>query len=281
MRVVATVVAGLAAVVAVRPVAAEPQVVYLRREGGSYTPGATDARRDTSALARQAVVFPPWSPSAEAWSYLVECVADTFAPFDVVVTDVDPGAKPHHEVVIGGDPTQLGQASNILGLAMYPDDCVELPNSVVFVFADQITRLVPEAPLRRTCEVAAQEIGHSFGLDHVLVCDDPMTYRTDCDRKWFQDLEAPCGTFAAAPCHCGGSTQNSFATLMDRIGPSPDEGGGDAVTAGCSLVGRPGGGGMLAALALLVLAWSARGGHRDRAASILDARRTTLPPISR
>jgi len=277
MRVLASFLAGLAVIGSVCPVAAEPAVVYLRREGGTYGPGITDARADTSALAPRTVVFPPWSPSQEAWSYLLECVADTFAPFDVVVTDVDPGAEPHHEVVIGGDPTQLGQANNILGLAMYPGDCIEMPNSVVFVFADQITRLVPDAPLRRTCEVVAQEIGHSFGLDHVLMCADPMTYLTDCDQKRFQDLEAPCGAFAAGPCYCGGSTQNSFATLMERIGPNPEPADEDegAVTAGCSAAGTAGGGGILTAL--LILAAGARAGRRDRARSSLDARRTSLP----
>src|SRR5690349_11135024 len=37
------------------------------------------------------------------WQEIVDCVVDVYAPYDVIVTDVDPGtAIPHHEAVAAG-----------------------------------------------------------------------------------------------------------------------------------------------------------------------------------
>ena len=38
---------------------------------------------------------------------MLQCVKDTYAAFDVTITDVDPGNVPHFEEIIGGTPDQL------------------------------------------------------------------------------------------------------------------------------------------------------------------------------
>ncbi|HLU65751.1 MAG TPA: Ig-like domain-containing protein, partial [Kofleriaceae bacterium] len=72
------------------------------------------------------------------------------------------------------------------------------------------------------CWTVAQETAHGFGLDHEYLCEDPMTYRTDCsDTKWFRDIDAPCGEGGPRSCSCGGSTQNSYRMISDHFGKGP------------------------------------------------------------
>ena len=100
------------------------------------------------------------------------------------------------------------------GLAPLGDGPIH--DAVVFVFASTL-KLKTQA----LCETAAQEIGHAYGLDHVMVCKDPMTYLTGCGAKTFQDVDAPCGERDARACADGGATQNSHQHLLDVLGARP------------------------------------------------------------
>jgi MYXO-CTERM domain-containing protein len=94
-----------------------------------------------------------------------------------------------------------------------PFSCGTINNSIVFTFA-----VVYGTAYRDICETSAQEIAHSFGLDHEHLCSDPMTYLTGCGNKSFQNVAAPCGEYSNRACMCGGNTQNSVALLDQRLG---------------------------------------------------------------
>src|SRR6185503_16308159 len=90
-----------------------------------------------------------------------------------------------------------------------PFSCGVINNAITFSFANIYQGYIPEI-----CWTVAQESAHAFGLDHEYLCEDPMTYRYDCDdRKWFRDVDAPCGEYGGRECSCGGQTQNSFASI--------------------------------------------------------------------
>src|SRR5690606_34079819 len=98
----------------------------------------------------------------------VACVKETFAPFDITITEQDPGDMPHFEALFGGKPSDINDDpsfGNTIGLS--PFDCGEIPNSIVFIFdatgPDPLTQ----------CWTAAQEIAHSFGLEHLFLQKDP------------------------------------------------------------------------------------------------------------
>src|SRR6185295_16018106 len=102
------------------------RTVYMNRYGGIYTQGtALDSSTNTVSY------YPPGGPwdiggftfDDAQWNDLVACVQGIYAPFDVTVTDVDPGSAPHVEAVVGGSPEQLGQPSTTLGLAPKTNDC--------------------------------------------------------------------------------------------------------------------------------------------------------------
>ena len=87
--------------------------------------------------------------------------------------------------------------------------------------ASLVTDVLPDDP-RTVCEVIAQEIAHSFGLDHEMLPADPMTYLDYNGDRTFQDRMVSCGEYADRTCGINGSTcrqrQNSVALLKERLG---------------------------------------------------------------
>jgi hypothetical protein len=218
---------ALALSVVVAPTAAEPAalsapagaVLYMNRHGGVFTPGSEDSRHDRSGIIGDVAVIAPWDVSDEDWAHVMTCVRGQFAPFAIEVTDVDPGDAPHVQSVVGGTAADLGFGPTIGGIAPFRSDCAVIRNPIVFTFAAAL----PDDP-QVVCEVVAQEVGHSFGLDHEYLCEDPMSYLGGCGAKSFQDVDAACGEGEPRPCRveghydCHRETQNSYQLLAERLG---------------------------------------------------------------
>lgn len=210
----------LVAAGAVTPVAAgTTALIYMNRDGGTFSPGQSNASTNRTTLARATVNFPAANLSEGEWSEVMTCVRQQFSRFNVEVTDVDPGATPHYESVVAGSPQLLGMPAGVGGVSPFTSNCDLIPNSIVFTFTD----VLPRDP-QTICEVAAQEIAHSFGLDHEYLCSDPMTYLRGCGAKSFQDVFAPCGEGSPRACaqpgvfNCGYAEQNSVQLLTERVG---------------------------------------------------------------
>ncbi|HTE55216.1 MAG TPA: trypsin-like peptidase domain-containing protein [Kofleriaceae bacterium] len=191
----------------------QPFTVFLNTQGGIYTPGEpNDSRENVTSVPDLPADIPAWPGSEEERAALRTCVAELFGPFGVVVTDEDPGDVPHLEAVIGGDPSQLQLMANVAGVSPFLTNCGVIDDSIVFVFPS-----VVGADPRRLCETVAQEVAHSFGLDHEYLCQDPMTYLTGCGDKSFLFQDSVCGEFEQRECKCGRS-QNSAQLLLERVG---------------------------------------------------------------
>lgn len=215
---------GLEAELSAAPVAqslaaAMPTIVYMNRQGGTFTPGGEDSRMNRSAIIDATGVVAPWTADDDVWADVMTCVRAQLAPFAIDVTDVDPGNVPHVESVVGGAPSDLGFREGVAGISPFTTDCRRILSPIVYVFAE----VLPEKP-QVVCRVASQEIGHSFGLDHEFLCEDPMSYLGGCGPKTFQDVYAPCGEGEGRPCRieglydCGADTQNSYARIAERVG---------------------------------------------------------------
>lgn len=197
----------------------------------------------------------PFSRSEQVWSETLACVKEVFAPFNVVITDQDPGQMPHYEIMVGGTPTQLGFDLGTGGVS--PATCGTIPSSLVFVFD------VWGNNVNELCATAAQEIAHSWALDHVTDPSDPMTYYAYANRRHFKDADVTCGSDCSngygptgeactgtakqtRECSCGtGPTQNSVEMLRSLFGdgtPTPptvaitNPREGQSVTAGFKVV---------------------------------------------
>lgn len=212
------------------PTAAEDpisNIIFLNRCAGGCTifstNGTSDARTNMSSIPMGALgpkAISEFAQGDEAWTALVACVRDVYAPYDIVVTDVDPGESVvHHEAIVAGTAADIGW-SGALGVGLVSGTCQALNNGISFAFANDISTV------EEMCWTVAQESAHTFGMDHAFECSDPLTYLGGCGRKYFRNINAQCGEFAPRTCNCGG-LQNSHLRLLDLFGyndtpvPSP------------------------------------------------------------
>jgi hypothetical protein len=191
-------------------------ILYLNPDGGRYFGAAdNDSRSNRSTIVQNhvgsAIDIPPYPFGAASWANVLACVRDHFAPFDLHVTDVDPGDTPHLETVVGGSSWDMN-VGGLLGIAAMP--CEPVPNLIQFAFAADMGGL-GEGEI---CDTAAQETAHAFGLDHETLCQDVLSYDR-CGPKSFVDANASCGEYGARGCICGGSSQNSYRHLLEWVGP--------------------------------------------------------------
>ncbi|HEY5945303.1 MAG TPA: MYXO-CTERM sorting domain-containing protein, partial [Kofleriaceae bacterium] len=182
---------------------------------------------DHSSIPQGQALLTAWPHGQTAWNNLVQCVRDTYAPFDIEVTDVDPGQADHFEVMVAGNANAIG-VPGAGGVAPFePCDGQLVDNVISFVFAGDVSNQ------DFMCWAAAQESAHVFGLDHLLNAKDPMTYLTPPIKKeGFQNTPSLCGEEMNKPreCYCGGTKQNSYQYLMDTFGPKTLEPASMAIT---------------------------------------------------
>jgi hypothetical protein len=193
------------------------RVIYMNRNGGTYSPGNDNSTLNTSIVPSQTSQVAAWSYGDAAWNQLMTCVRLQYARFDVEVTDVDPGNTPHIESVTGGTPGQVQLPNGIGGVAPFTNDCSVVEQGVTFTFA-----AVYQGDLQAICETVAQETAHALGFDHEFLCADPMTSLGGCGAKAFPDTKASCGEDSARACACGG-TQNSVQGLLQVLGPADNQ----------------------------------------------------------
>lgn len=199
--------------------AALSKVIYLNRTGVTVMPGPSDSRINSSSVTKQPATIPAWNPTDDVWADTVACLEAMFAPFDVELTEVDPGMTPHIEAVFGGHPSLFGMGPRVGGVAPLSSTCAIVENAMVFTFTDI---LVSKGQF--VCETMAQEIAHAYGLDHEMLAADPMSYLKHDEERTFQNEMASCGETVARPCGIGMTScraeQNSYALLLERLGPS-------------------------------------------------------------
>ncbi len=194
------------------------RVLYLNRcaSGCTISPGSDNARAQTSSIVGQTSLVSPFAWGDDTWNQVVQCVKEVYAPYDVEVTDVDPGDMVlHHEAIVAGDPQELGLPNSVGGIA--PSQCVPRNNVISFTFANSYS-----SNAQAICSVIGQETAHSYGLEHAFNCADPMTYLRACGRQFFRDVNAECGEYEPRElCQCGGARQNSHRWLRAVLGANP------------------------------------------------------------
>lgn len=223
---------------AIDPASATSQVnshiIYLNRcagDGCAIVQGNTNSTTSPPHSSLGHGMLSPFSRGDATWNTVVACMREVYAPFNVQITEVDPGTAPHFEIIFGGTPEQIGMAPGIGGVS--PFSCLPfIPNSVVFVF--DVWGDDPE----ELCATGAQEIAHSFALDHAVEPSDPMTYYpyhgrrhymnaqiqcgSDCDKNHRSPLGASCSgaDFEEHACSCGNGaqTQNDVQVISALFG---------------------------------------------------------------
>jgi len=203
--------------------------IYLNNckpAGCPLTPGSNNAPQNRSSVVRQNSTIGAFNGSDAIWQQVVQCVKETYMPFNVnIVTERPPGGN-YHMAIVGGTPAQAQQQNGVLGVS--PFSCGFIENSVSFTFANVLgptaQNPITQADVPELCWTVAQETAHSWGLDHKFDNRDPMTYLGSGPQfKRFQNQAGSCGEYEARACQCGGSSMNSYQDVMDTFGPAaPD-----------------------------------------------------------
>ena len=190
-----------------------PKLVFLNKSGGTYTPGPNDARANITSLVSTTVTHAAFTPAADAWKGLLDCVAQKFARFNIAITDEDPTTKEHVEVVVSGSPTVQPLSTGITSVA--PMTCTVTPNAIAFVSGAYVTSS-PDLG----CAAAVAQVAIAYGLEYVSVCPDALSFPQTCPTAGFSDHELTCGDTTAKPCLCSSAaTQNSFQRMLAVAGP--------------------------------------------------------------
>jgi uncharacterized protein (TIGR03382 family) len=163
--------------------AVNSHVIFLNRcaSGCRINVGNSDSTVDTWPI-NLANTLTPFGYGDTTWNSVVSCVKTVFAPFNVQITETDPGTAPHFEVMIAGSPGDLGFPNNVGGIAPFDCGASFIPNALVFDFAN-----VWQGNVDEICATAAQEIAHAWTMDHVTEPSDPMTYNPYNGVRYFKD----------------------------------------------------------------------------------------------
>ena len=184
--------------------------------GCAVTRGTTSSITNTSSIASANTTMSAWSHGPEAWAQVIECVKETFAPFDITVVTTNPGTAPHFEVMAGGTSQELNPSiEGAGGIAPSINCSANRNNQLAFVFAGQTSNR------QYLCNAIVHEAGHMYGLSHSLDARDPMTYMQLSQPKEWTNAPQTCGTETPQSCSCFSGQQNSFLSLMDTFGLSP------------------------------------------------------------
>jgi len=203
------------------PTLVNSHIVYLnncRPNGCAVKQGPSDdARIDQSAIVPHSGTLSALKSSID-FNAIKSCVTTAMAPFNVTVTDQDPGMVPHFEIMIAGSPGEVGFPAADEGVAQYlcsgaPGSCsgTYIPEALSFAFGNASTL---GGNTTNICGVALQETAHGWTLDHATPSSDPMTYNSYTTPLSFRD-NAPCGS----DCLYTGNT-NAFGVVCSGTGGS-------------------------------------------------------------
>jgi hypothetical protein len=192
-------------------------IVFLNRNGGTFYSGNADDSVTNTAVSLMATSvsdfeFSAWLYNDATWNSVMTTMADIFSPFDILVTDTDPGAVDHIEIVLTND-TSGSVFPGPDGYYVAASNCEGAQRPVVFVFA---TTVGDSAVAIAT--FAAKGVAITQGLDWVTDCDDIMTWDVSCSGDHFSNTDLSCGASVANDCTCGGASQNSYLMLLEKFG---------------------------------------------------------------
>lgn len=176
--------------------------------------GADDNRINRSSVINAgATLNPPRGPVLLLKDDAMTCFRALLAPYNVSVTETDPGSAQHVELMIGRASTDL---SLPMGLSVVgPFACGGTLGAIGFVFGD-----VAGTSSAELCAKMGYQLGSLAGLETAFSCPDVMSTLSTCSTKAFTDVDAGCGETTPTACTCGPS-QNSDARLRALFGAAP------------------------------------------------------------
>ena len=185
-----------------------PSTAFLNRAGGVFDHGSSDdSSTNKSVLLDAPLVMAAWPRADAEWTQLVACVRDGLAQLPIVVTQQDPGATPHVEIVFTTSYWSQPAATTML----VPASC-RPGHEIEFVFGNALPPTYAE-PCREALIGFAEMTALLSPVDD---CHDIVNRASDCSpTRAFLDHTANCVDDAnqPAPCRCGGTTENTYRAM--------------------------------------------------------------------
>ena len=207
------------------PQALVSHIIYLNNcqpNGCIMKAGYNDATTNTSSIPDFQSTVSPYTGTSTSWNQLVNCVKQVYSPFDIQIVTERPASGSYHMAIVAGVPGEVQMSNGVMGVS--PFSCGYIDKSISFTFANLAPNNIPEL-----CWTVAQEVAHSYGLDHKYDNRDPMTYLSGGPTiKQFQNEAGSCGEYSARGCQCnypttGSTKMNSYGVIMAMFGSSaPD-----------------------------------------------------------
>lgn len=185
-------------------------IVYLNKEGGTYTSGPDDSRTNTSSIPTATVTVSSRTITSTQWNQLLLDVRMKLGAYDVALVDVDPGNVPHLEIVIT-DTT--GSDFGVQGALGISPGCSDDFSLIGFIFGG------PSGGLTLSTRVASR-IGLTMGLSYTVEGGDLMTWDLQTIGTTFTNTSLNCGQSTATDCRCKQSEtqQNSHTEMLAKLG---------------------------------------------------------------
>jgi hypothetical protein len=184
-----------------------------------------DSVANVSGIVTTEVTTGGASISETMWRTARTCVTTELAPYDITVTDVDPGDVDHLEIVVTDQAAEIGlSATN----GVSPFSCPGLgPREIGFAFWAPFGK----SGQREFCETLLWIVAVSAGLTDSADCHDIMWPRRSddelagaCGDKHFTEELIGCvepADLASRTCVCTGeSLQSSHAGMIAHYGAS-------------------------------------------------------------
>src|SRR6185503_7477742 len=81
----------------------------------TFSPGFDSSISNASSIIDSTVTLSAFNAGPTVWDAVMQCVKNTYAPFNIEITDVDPSPAPHFEAVVAGSPDEIGISGPVGG----------------------------------------------------------------------------------------------------------------------------------------------------------------------
>jgi len=202
--------------------------IFLNFFGGTLTSGTIASEMQSGCVGGVAIDYPMFQGTQMQALTMIQVFENAMAPYAVRIAyeDPPPAHLPYSMVMMGGDPTDVGQDAGTLGVSC-SSDCGDVWwRDTTFAFTEASNSALTLG------NTALQEAAHAFGLDHIDGTDNIMyPYATAGAKTWAPECTPYNDATGGISCtyihdvFCGedAGMQNDHAELLAYFGPNePD-----------------------------------------------------------
>ena len=191
------------------------QVVYLNFDGAQLKPGPSDSQQNTSILVSGPVDYPAmqsldkFGGKDAAIKAIVDKLKIIFATVAVKFVTSRPSSGDYTMAMIGGNGQGINSSSGG-AIGVSPLDCGNKnKNDICVIFGDKIAA-GGSPSITMLATTTAHELGHSFGLDHIVDKGGIMYPQALGATQW--------ATSQTDGGSCTKGVQNAVKVLQDNLG---------------------------------------------------------------